>query len=226
MRTTTHDYEWHPKYFGIIAALFCGIYMITTAITTKLVDFYGLTLSAGILTFPICCILADILTEIYGFNRTRQVIWTTLFCTLLFAFFTYIATALKPADFWTNQEGYAATFATTWRIALAGCIAWILGAFSNSFILSKLKIAQNAKKMSVRFIASTVVGQFFDTLSFSFIAFLGVVPLSALLSLVLTEWTIKVLYEIFALPLSLPLTQKIKMLEGVEHFDKQHISII
>jgi queuosine precursor transporter len=226
LRITNHDYEWHPKYFGIICGLFCGLYVISSALNSKMILVLGQVLPAGILAFPLCTIITDLLNEIYGFNRTRQAIWCALACTVLYGVFTQLAMILPFPDFWQNQPSYEAIFATSWRIALAGCIAWLFGEFTNAFIMSKMKIFQNARYMGGRFIASTIAGQFMDTLVFMSIAFAGTMPMEDFIALLIAGWVFKVAYEILALPLSIPLTKKMKALEGVEHFDKQKISVV
>jgi queuosine precursor transporter len=226
LRVTNHDHEWHPKYYAVVVGLFCGLYMITLAITPKMVDIYGLILPAGIITFPLCCIITDLLTEVYGFNRTRKAIWTTLLCVVLFSLFTQLAIMMKPAGFWQNQAAFETVFGTSVRIAAAGCLAWVAGEFVNSYVMSKMKILQRAKAMSARFIGSTVVGQFVDTMVFFTVAFAGTMPWDSFLVMCATAWAFKVGYEIIALPLSVPIPTKVKHLEGIEHFDKQKISIV
>lgn len=226
LKVTNKDSEWCPQYFGVITGLFCGLYMITAAINVKMALFFGLALPAGTMVFPICCILTDVLTEVYGFNRSRQAIWTVIACLGFFTCFTQIAILLEPASFWQGQEGFNDVFALSWRVALAASFAYLVGELSNSYIVSKMKTLQNAKNMSLRFIASTVVGQFFDTLVFFTIAFAGTMPLKESVIMILTAWAFKVGYETVALPVSVPITKWVKKLEGVEHFDKQELHVI
>lgn len=226
LHITYSDKEWSPKYFAIVSAMLCGMYMITLAISGKISDVWGFYLSASIITFPICCILTDVLTETYGFNRARQALWVTLVFAILFAIFTQLTILLPVAPFWEGQESFVSVFSTSWRITLAGCTALIVGELINSFIVSKLKIKQNAKSMSVRFIASTFIAQFFDSILFFSIAFAGTVSTPQLFNMIITAWLLKVAYEIIALPLSVSVTHKIKQLEGIEHFDRQKISVI
>ncbi len=226
MRVTNHDYEWHPKYYGVLVGLFCGIYMITTALVPKLVDIGGIILSAALITFPLCCIITDLLTEVYGFNRTRQAIWTVLVCTVLFAVFSQIAIALPAASFWPHQDAFVTIFDSVPRVVLAGCLAWLVGEFLNSYVMSKMKIFQKANNPASRFIGSTVVGQFADTLVFYTIAFAGTVPAGSLVNMMLVGWGAKIAYEVIALPLSVPIAAKIKRLEGIEHFDRQKLSLV
>ena len=226
LKTTGRDSEWSPKYFAVVTGLFCGLYMASVATAGKVVSVSGLSAPAAIIIFPLCCILTDILTEVYGFNRARQALWTCLVCTVVFSIVTQLAVMLPAAPFWDGQEAFAKTHGTTWRIALAGCIAWVGGEFINSYIVSKMKIAQNAKAMPARFIGSTIVGQFVDTVLFLAVAFGGVISIANLFPMLLTGWGLKVAYEVVALPLSIPVTNKVKQLEGVEHFDRQDISIL
>lgn len=225
LKVTNHDYEWSPKFYGVVSGLFVAMYMVTLAIGNKVFVAGGIATTAGLLTFPLCTILSDILTEIYGFNRTRQVIWTTMVAALLFSAFVQIAVVLPPAAFWPHQDAFAATFGTTWRLALGGCIAWVIGEFSNSFIMSRMKVFQKAKNMQVRFIVSTMVAQSFDTLTVAVVAFAGTMPWADWLILVGVAWVVKVGYEIVLLPVSVPLTRWVKKLEGVEHFDNQKLRI-
>lgn len=181
---------------------------------------------AAIILFPICCIITDLLTEVYGFNRTRQAVWTVLACNVIFAVAAWIAVQLPAASFWPHQDAFAAIFSQTPRIVLAGSCAWVAGELVNTYVMSRMKIAQQAKGMPARFIVSTVVGQLVDSSVFCVIAFLGTMPLMVLLKLVLTAWVFKVGYEIVALPLSVPIARAIKRAEGVEHFDHQKLHLV
>ncbi len=183
-------------------------------------------LPAGIITFPICCVITDLLTEVYGFNRTRQAIWTAVASTILFAVFTQAAILLTPADFWPNQAAFEAIFDLSWRLAAAGCLAWVAGEFANSYVMSRMKILQNARHMAGRFIGSTVIGQFFDTAVFMTVAFAGTMPWKNFFMMLGAAWAFKIAYEVIALPLSVPITKWVKKLEGVEHFDKQELHIV
>ena len=226
MRITTQETEWSPKYLVFISTLFCGLYMITIALNTKSIDLFGWYVPAGLLTFLICAIITDILTEVYGFNRARRAIYGTLICAIMFALLSNIAIQLPPAPFYQNQQAFENIFSQTPRIALAGCAAWIAGEIANSVIIAKMKVRQEAKHMSVRFIASTAVGQLLDSTVFCLIAFSGVMPWSAIFWLIVGGTAFKIGYEIVALPLSITLTKQMKRIEGVEHFDKGKLELI
>lgn len=227
LKITHADNEWCPKYYAPIVGIFCALYMITGALVPKLIDIYGFILPAAIITFPLCCIITDLLTEVYGFNRTRQAVWTVLVCNILFAIFMTIGTQLPAASLWPHNDAFKAIYAMAPRIAAAGCLAWLAGEFVNSYIVSKMKIAQQSKNMPVRFVVSTIFGQFIDSAVFFTVAFVGVMPVKEVIGLILTTWLFKLGYEILALPLSVPITRKVKQWEGVEHFDdRQKISVI
>lgn len=226
LRVTNTDAEWSPKHYGPIVGVFCAMYMINQAIVMKMITIGGITITAGIFTFPLCAIITDLLTEVYGFNRARRALWTVVVCTFLYAIFTQLAIALPPASFWPHQEAFTTIFALGPRIAVAGAAAWIVGELTNSYVMSKLKIMQNANHPPIRFIGSTVVGQFFDSLVFFGLAFVGTMPLPQLGLLIFTAWMFKIGYEIIALPLSVPAAKWLKKLEGVEHFDRQKISAV
>jgi uncharacterized integral membrane protein (TIGR00697 family) len=226
MRITTEENEWTPKYLVFFSAVFCGLYMVTIALNTKMIDLFGWYVPAGLLTFPICAIITDILTEVYGFNRARRAIYATLLCAILFALLSNAVIYLPPAPFYEHQQAFQSIFGQTPRIALAGCAAWVVGEIANSVVLAKMKVQQNAKQMSLRFVASTAVGQLLDSTVFCLIAFVGVMPLTAIFWLILGAVAFKVAYEITALPLTLPLTRHIKKLEGVEHFDRGKLELI
>lgn len=226
LRVTNHDYEWHPKYYGVIVGLFCGLYVMTNALNSKMADFGWFVLPAGIITFPICCIITDLLTEIYGFNRTRQAIWSALACTVLFALFSEAAIALPPASFWAHQAAYAKLFGNMPRFAVAGSLAWLAGEFLNSYVMSRMKIFQNARSPALRFFASTVAGQFADSLVFMTVAFVGTMPVQQFMTMFLVGWAFKTTYEALALPFSVTVAKRMKRLEGVEHFDRQKLSLV
>jgi queuosine precursor transporter len=225
LRITHQDHEWQPRYYGVMVGLFCGLYVITNVLNPKMVDFGWFVLPAGILVFPLCAIITDLLTEVYGFNRTRQAVWTALVCTVLYAAFTQLAIILPAAAFWPHQDAFATLFAASPRIALAGCLAWLAGELLNSYVMAKMKIWQNAKNPALRFFASTVVGQAADSAVFMTIAFIGTMPFGQFLLMTLTAWLFKIAYEVLAIPASVPMAAKLKALEGVEHYDHQALTV-
>ncbi len=132
-----------------------------------------LTFGAGVLFFPISYVFGDVLTEVYGYARSRRVIWTG-FAALAFASaMAWVIVALPPAPFWENQHAYEIAFGSAWRISLAGLLAFACGEFVNSVVLAKMKVWTQGRWLWTRTIGSTIVGEGVDSLLFYPLAFYG-----------------------------------------------------
>jgi queuosine precursor transporter len=202
-----------------IASLMTATLIISNTIDTKIFTIGGLDLPAGIILFPLAYLAGDVLTEVYGYSTSRRIIWSA-FAALVLTVVSYeVARALPAAGFWKNQTSFDAVFSHVPRLVVASMCAFLAGEFVNSYLLAKLKIASSGHKMARRFVVSTIVGQFVDTVIFVMIAFGGVFPAAALLSIIASGWAVKVAWEILALPITLPLVRWIKKIEGVDHFD-------
>ncbi|MET0217914.1 MAG: queuosine precursor transporter, partial [Burkholderiales bacterium] len=148
----------------------------------KVATLWGFTFGAGVLFFPVSYIFGDILTEVYGYARARKVIWAG-FAALAFAsFMSFIIVKLPPAAGWGNQQAYEAVFGQTPRIVFASLIAFFCGEFVNSFVLAKMKIWMEGRRLWMRTIGSTIFGEGVDSLIFYPLAFLGVWPASLVLT--------------------------------------------
>jgi len=208
------------KFLIPITGLFVATLLISNTLDTKIFHAFGLDLPAGILLFPLAYVFGDILTEVYGYATSRRIIWTGLAALLLMVGFYEIARAVPPAAFWENQASFDAVFSHVPRIVLASILAYLAGEFTNSFVLARMKVASEGRNMGWRFIASTVLGQAVDTSVFVAVAFLGVLPGSALAPMIASGWAVKVAWELLALPLTLTLVGAIKRAEGVDAFDR------
>ncbi|MBL8513563.1 MAG: queuosine precursor transporter [Betaproteobacteria bacterium] len=181
-----------------------------------------LTFGAGVLFFPISYVFGDILTEVYGYARSRRVIWTG-FAALAFAsFMAWVVVALPPAPFWKNQAAYETAFGTTWRIALASLIAFSCGEFVNSFVLAKMKVWMAGKHLWMRTIGSTFFGEGVDSLLFYPLAFwgTGIIPNDKLPAVMLAQFIAKVGVEVLFTPVTYKVVAWLKRAEGVDHYDK------
>ncbi len=179
----------------------------------------SITLPAAVILFPVTYILGDVFTEIYGFKNARTVIWIGFFCSF-FAVAVYLLTiALPHPGFFENQDAYAAVLGTTPRVAVASFVGYLFGEFSNSMILSKLKVATKGEKLYVRTILSTIVGEGFDSVIFITISFLGTMDNGTLLRMILFQYLFKVLYEIVFTPLTYVAVGWIKRREEVDAYD-------
>jgi uncharacterized integral membrane protein (TIGR00697 family) len=207
------------RYFDLVMALFVAVLLISNVASTKFVVLGPFTFDGGTILFPISYIFGDILTEVYGYSRSRRVIWTGFGCTALAAFIFWLVGALPAAPGWTQQEAYLAILGQTPRIVAASLIAYFAGEFSNSFVLAKMKILTRGRWLWTRTIGSTLVGEGVDTLLFVTVAFAGVVPASLLLTTVLSNYIFKCGVEAVATPLTYQIVRYLKRAEREDYYD-------
>lgn len=210
----------HYKYFSVITGVFCASLVISNILDTKFFTFIGLSFPAGIIIFPIVYVFGDVFTEVYGYRYSRKAIWAGFFSLLLLVISLMIAEMLPAADFWKNQEAFHTILGKVPRIVVASIMAYLAGEFVNSFTIAKLKVRQSGSAMPVRFVVSTLFGQAIDTAVFIIIAFAGTMPLSVMASVFLSAWLFKVVWEIIALPISIPFVTWLKKVENEDYYDK------
>lgn len=210
----------NSKFLPFITGLFTVVLVLSNTLDTKIFTVFSLNLPAGIILFPLGYVFGDILTEVYGFKESRKVIWTGFVALLLMVVVYDVGIALKPADFWKDQEHFAATLSHVPRLVTASIIAYFSGEFCNSYVIAKLKLLSSGRHMAIRFIASTLAGQGVDTIVFVSIAFIGVLPSEALPGIILAGWAFKVCWEIIVLPISLPITKWLKKAENIDVYDR------
>jgi uncharacterized integral membrane protein (TIGR00697 family) len=205
--------------FITCTALFVTCLLAANTIAAKLVVVGGLTLTAGIVIFPISYVLGDVLTEVWGYAATRRVIWLGFACNALMVLAIWLGGELPPAPFWRGQGAYEEILGHTPRILAASFVAYLIGEFANAFVLAKLKIATQGRWLWTRTIGSTVVGQALDSAVFVTLAFAGAVPAGALVGIVAAQWLVKVVYEALATPLTYAAVAWLKSREQVDTFD-------
>jgi len=184
------------------------------------VHFGELTFGAGVLFFPISYIFGDILTEVYGYARARRVIWSGLTALVFATIMATVVVKLPPAPGWTGQEAYESIFGQTPRIVLASITAFFCGEFANSYTLAKMKIWTNGRKLWTRIVGSTVVGEGVDSLVFYPAAFLGVWETKMVLTVMASNYVLKVLWEILATPLTYRVVAALKRAEHEDYYDR------
>ena len=178
-----------------------------------------ITLPAAVILFPVTYIIGDIFTEVYGFRKARTIIWLGFACSF-FAVLIYLVTiALPHPGYWENQEAYAVVMGTTPRVCVASFMGYLFGEFSNSIILSKLKVATKGKKLWVRTILSTIVGEGLDSVIFIVISFWGTMENSVVLKMILFQYLFKVLYEAIFTPVTYLAVKAVKKAEGIDVYD-------
>ncbi len=221
------DNKTVSKLFMIIAVVYVTCLLLSNLIAGKMWAVTGsITLPAAVILFPITYIFGDIFTEVYGFKNARTIIWLGFACSFFAVAIYLITIALPHPVFWENQGAYAIVMGTTPRVAAASFIGYLFGEFSNSMILSKLKVATKGKKLWVRTILSTLVGEGFDSVIFVTISFWGTMENAVVLQMILFQYLFKVCYEIIFTPVTYGIVNWLKKKEGVDTFDydvKYHV---
>jgi hypothetical protein len=208
------------KYLGAISVFFVSVLLISNVASTKIVDLKWFTFDGGTLLFPLSYIFGDILTEIYGYKRSRGVIWLGFFMALMMSV-VFIVVGKLPADAsWGNQAAYDAILGLTPRIVLASLVAYFFGEFSNSFILAKMKILTKGKWLWTRTVGSTLVGELVDSTLFILIAFFGILPNTLLVTLIISNYIFKTSIEILFTPVTYKVVKFLKVKEGEDYYDR------
>ncbi|OGO05410.1 MAG: transporter, partial [Chloroflexi bacterium RBG_13_56_8] len=190
------------RYFDLIMVGFIAILMISNVASSKILILGPFTFDGGTILFPFSYILGDVLTEVYGYGRSRRVIWLGFGATALMALVFWVVGALPPAEEWTHQDAYQAILGITPRIVVGSLIAYFVGSLSNSWLMAKMKILTQGKWLWSRTIASTLVGEGLDTLLFVMIAFLGVLPGDLLVAVLVSNYIFKCGLEAAVTPIT------------------------
>lgn len=216
------------KLFMIIAVIYVTCLLLSNLIAGKMWAVTGsITLPAAVILFPITYIFGDIFTEVYGFRKARTIIWLGFGCSF-FAVAVYLITiALPHPGFWEGQEAYRTVLGTTPRVAIASFVGYLFGEFSNSVVLSRLKVATQGKRLWIRTILSTLVGEGLDSVIFVTISFWGTMDNSTVLHMILYQYLFKVCYEALFTPATYAVVNWLKNKENIDVFDydvKYHIT--
>lgn len=210
----------YSVWFLVIVGVFITCLITANIIAVKQVDIGGFAVDAGTVVFPISYIVGDVLTEVYGFRRARRVIWLGFVCNLIAVICIVIGQALPPANFWDGQSAYDRILGSTPRLLVASFIAFLFGEFANSYVLARMKVATKGRWLWTRTITSTLVGEGVDSVIFVFIAFWGTFSTDAIISIMLTQWVFKTVYEALATPLTYLVVNFIKRKEGIDVYDR------
>ena len=201
----------------IIAVIFVTCLITANTIAVKVVSLGFLILPAAIFVFPLSYIVGDVLTEVYGYRWARKVIWLGFGCNLVFVFFAWVGQLLPPAPFWEGQKAYESILGYTPRLLAASFCGYLVGEFTNSFILAKMKILTRGRWLWSRTIGSTIIGQGLDTSIFITIAFIGTpsfVPI-----MILYHWMAKTIIEAAATPITYATVNYLKRKEVIDAYD-------
>ncbi len=209
------------KYYDLLLGAFVTILLCSNLVgASKIAVLNGYEFGAGILFFPLSYVFGDVLTEVYGYARSRRVVWAG-FAALVFASIMSAAVvALPPAPGYGGQQSLEAVFGQAPRIALACFIAYFAGEFSNSYVMARMKVWSQGRRLWMRTIGSTIVGEAVDSLLFYPIAFLGLWSTELVLQVMLTNYLLKVAWEVVLTPITYRVVAFLKRVEAEDYFDR------
>lgn len=205
--------------FLVLTVAYTVFLILANLLEVKIVDMGIMTATAGLLIFPMSYILNDCIVEIYGLRRAKMTIWLGFSMNVITVLLLQLAIILPPDPLWTGQSAFEATFGNTWRILLASFTAMIFGTMVNAYVMSLLKARHNGHYFSVRAIVSTIAGELVDSTIFFPIAFYGLLPDSTIVAMIFTQASLKTLYEVVALPLTIAVVGWLKKKEECVDLD-------
>lgn len=205
--------------FLLLSVIFCSYLLLANILEVKIIRSGFFTVTAGLMLFPVTYIINDCIVEVWGYRKSRLVIWLGFATNLIAAIFTWIAVVLPPDPVWGGQAAFEAIFTVTPRITLASLVAFIAGSFVNAYIMSRMKVASKGRRFSLRAIVSTLAGEGIDSLIFFPAAFWGILPERTILNLIIAQAVIKTLYEIAVLPVTIRVVKLMKKYEKSDIYD-------
>jgi queuosine precursor transporter len=217
------------KYYDLIMAAFVTVMLCSNLVTApKQTNFLGQVFGAGVIFFPITYIFGDILTEVYGYARSRRVVWAGFAASVFGAVVAYVTISLPPDPDWAvrngidNQRAMETVFGGTWRIVLGSLTGFLCGEFANSFVMARMKVWSNGQRLWMRTIASTIVGELFDSAIFLHVAFAGNPswPESRILRVLATNYVLKVGNEVLMTPVTYAVVGFLKRAENEDYYDR------
>jgi queuosine precursor transporter len=213
------------KYYDLIMAAFVCVLLCANLIGVSKVTHVTLfgndiAFGAGNLFFPLSYLFGDMLTEVYGYARSRKVVWAGFGALAFASLMSFTVVHLPPAPGWDGQAIIEGAFGSTWRIALASLVGYFCGEFANSVTLAKMKVWTQGRMLWTRTIGSTIVGEICDTIVFYPLAFYGTWSNDLLLKVMMANYAIKVGWEVLATPVTYKVVAALKRSEGEDFFDR------
>ena len=204
----------------LFSILFCVCLIAANTLETKQISVLDISLTGGLIVFPISYIINDCVCEVWGFQKARLLIWTGFAMNFFFVAMGALCDWIPGAPYWTNEAGFHAIFGLAPRVAAASFVAFIVGSFANAYVMSKMKLRDGGRHFSWRAILSTIAGESLDSLIFFPLALGGVVPTPELPKLMLWQVVLKTLYEVIALPITIRVVKTLKAHEGEDVYDE------
>lgn len=205
--------------FMLLGILFNVCLIAANLLETKVIQVGSITVTAGLLVFPISYIINDCIAEVWGFKKARLIIWSGFAMNFFVVALGLIAVALPAAPFWEGEQHFDFVFGMAPRIVVASLLAFLVGSFLNAYVMSKMKVASGGRNFSARAIWSTVVGEIADSLIFFPIAFGGLIAWPELLVMMGTQIVLKSLYEVIILPITIRVVKAVKRIDGSDVYD-------
>lgn len=209
----------HSRWIPLLTGLFVTALLVSNIIAVKLISVGPIVVPVAVILFPLSYILADVLTEVYGYATARRVIWIGFACNLLAVIAIIVAGRIPGAAFWQNQNAYDTILGFSYRLLIASFFAYLAGEFLNAFVLAKLKLMTAGRYLWLRTIGSTLLGQALDSGIFILVAFWGILPVNLLFTALISQWLVKVLYEAAATPVTYLVVRFLKRTESIDHYD-------
>ena len=206
--------------FMLFSILFCVCLIAANVLETKQLSFGPISITGGLIVFPISYIINDCVCEVWGYGKARLIIWLGFAMNFLFVAFGALCDALPAAPYWNNEAGFHAVFGLAPRIAAASFLAFLVGSFVNAYVMSRMKLKSGGRNFSARAIMSTIYGEAADSVIFFPLALGGVVPTKELPVLIISQVVLKTLYEIIILPITIRVVKATKRHEGEDAFDE------
>ena len=205
--------------FMLLGILFNVCLIAANLLEPKVIQVGSLTVTAGLLVFPISYIINDCIAEVWGFKKARLIIWSGFAMNFFVVALGLIAVAIPAAPFWEGEEHFNFVFGMAPRIVAASLMAFLVGSFLNAYVMSKMKVASQGRNFSARAIWSTVVGETADSLIFFPVAFGGVIAWKELLIMMGIQIVLKSMYEVIILPVTIRVVKAIKKIDGSDVYD-------
>lgn len=204
----------------VLGIVFCVCLVAANFLETKVVQIGSVSVTAGLLVFPISYIINDCIAEVWGFRKARLIIWMGFLMNFMVVVLGKLAVFLPAAPFWEGEAHFDFVFGLAPRIAAASLLAFLVGSFTNAYVLSRMKLLTKGRNFSARAIISTLFGETADSAIFFPLAFYGLIPANELLQMMGVQIILKTLYEIVILPVTIRVVRYIKRVDGCDVYDE------
>ena len=208
-----------PRVLWFLMLSYSMVLVFANWFASRLITFHGFTTDGGTLLFPLTFIITDMIAEVYGYKHARRAIWAGFLFNLLFLGYGHLISLFSAPDYYQAEAGFDQVIAVSGRIVLASLVSYLCAEPLNIYLVAKMKIWCEGRKMALRFVSSTVISAGIDTIIFCSLAFGGIVPMNELAMFMFTMWGLKVIVEVIGLPFSVRLANYLKKYEQLDIYD-------